>query len=269
MSHDAATAPIANNPELARASASTPSSLREASAPDPPSMVEAMKSANVTFGGTPSKNQHEAGRPSESHSRLTSAVPARVGAEVQRGRWARCEDAALPEAPSAEPRPRALARPEEPRTGVVRRMNVRSRERESGLIRRPPSRAESVGPLPAEVARAREAGTPADWRCLEWGQASKERRPKRNSKVTIVQLSNGGDLVRQNGPDTWLPEAGDFVHRMSQLVAQGLGFERCRSVCLRSPSAALSVTLAGDSKVVAVSGPLTSMTHVLRRAGLE
>jgi hypothetical protein len=83
-----------------------------------------------------------------------------------------------------------------------------------------------------------------------------------------VQLSRGGDLVRQNGPDTWLPEAGDFVHRMSRLVAQGLGFERCRALYLRSSNAVLTVAEAGE-KVMAVSGPVCSMTNVLRRAGLE
>jgi hypothetical protein len=87
--------------------------------------------------------------------------------------------------------------------------------------------------------------------------------------VTIVQLSKNGDLLRQNGPDAWLPEAGDFVQRMSRLLAQGLGFRRCRSVCLKGASAVLAVTEAGDSHVVAVSGPVRSLGNVLRRAGLE
>jgi hypothetical protein len=87
--------------------------------------------------------------------------------------------------------------------------------------------------------------------------------------VTIVQLSKNGDLIRQNGPDAWLPEAGDFVQRMSRLLAQGLGFERCRSLCLKGATSVLAVTEAGDSKVVAVSGPVRSMTNVLRRAGIE
>jgi hypothetical protein len=83
-----------------------------------------------------------------------------------------------------------------------------------------------------------------------------------------VQLSSGGDLVRQNGPDAWLPEAGDFMHRMAGLVAQGLGFDQCRSLCLKSPNAVLTVAEAGPN-VVAVTGPVGSMTNVLRRAGLE
>jgi hypothetical protein len=107
------------------------------------------------------------------------------------------------------------------------------------------------------------------WRCLEWGQPSREERPRRNPKVTIVQLSANGELVRQNGPEEWLPEAGDFMHRMSALVARGLGFERCRSICLKSPSAALAVSEAAEGKTMVVSGPHRSLANVLRRAGLE
>lgn len=91
----------------------------------------------------------------------------------------------------------------------------------------------------------------------------------RNTKVTIAQLSRNGDLIRQNGPDVWLPEAADFVQRMSRLLAQGLGFERCRSVCLKGSSSVLTVTEAGDTKVVAVTGPVRSMAKVLERAGIE
>jgi hypothetical protein len=233
-------------------------------------MVKAMKSANAKSGGTPSKQPHEARRPSESHTRLSDAAVPPASTEIQQGRWARCEEGTPPEALVAEQRRSEPVRPDEPLTGVVRRMNARTSERRSGLIRRSSSRAESAGTLRADAPHdARSAAPSADWRCLEWDRAPKERRPKRNSKVTIVQLSNGGDLVRQNGPDEWLPEAGDFVHRMSQLVAQGLGFQRCRSVCLRSSSAALTITEAGNAKVMAVSGPLASMSHVLRRAGLE
>ncbi|HTV23660.1 MAG TPA: hypothetical protein VMG12_33450, partial [Polyangiaceae bacterium] len=120
-----------------------------------------------------------------------------------------------------------------------------------------------------ERARSEAAPGSSEWRCLEeWGQPSKERR-MRSSKVTIVQLSKNGDLVRQNGPDAWLPEAGDFIQRMSRLLAHGLGFERCRSLCLKGASSVLTITEAGDTKVVAVSGPARSMANVLRRAGLE
>jgi hypothetical protein len=233
-------------------------------------MVKAMKSANATSGGTPSKQPHEARRPSESHTRLPDASAPTIGTEVKQGLWARCEESTPPEAPVAERRRSEPASPDEPRTGVVRRMNVGTSERQSGLIRRPTGRAESAGKLRSDATHeSRSAGTSADWRCLEWDRAPKERRPKRNSKVTIVQLSSSGDLVRQNGPDEWLPQAGDFVHRMSRLVAQGLGFHRCHSVCLRSSSAALTITEAGDAKVMVVSGPLASMSRVLRRAGLE
>jgi hypothetical protein len=163
---------------------------------------------------------------------------------MERGRWGRCEDD-TPEPPAPAPVSRGA---EEPRTGVVRRLN--------------PPRERS-----REAQRTNDSG---DWRCLEaWSQPSKVRRSRRNAKVTIVQLSKNGDLIRQNGPDAWLPEAGDFVQRMSRLLAQSLGFERCRSLCLKGQSSALSITEAGDSKIVAVSGPSSSMANVLRRAGIE
>jgi hypothetical protein len=113
----------------------------------------------------------------------------------------------------------------------------------------------------------------SSWRCLEW-EASAKPRPRRPprakaSKVTIVQLSVEGDLIRQNGPDSWLPEAGDFMQRMSTLLARSLGFEGCRSLCLRGESAVLAVSAVGSSRVVAVSGPTRSMANVLRRVGLE
>jgi hypothetical protein len=67
----------------------------------------------------------------------------------------------------------------------------------------------------------------------------------------------------------WLPDAADFVHRMALLVAQGLGFDRRRGVCLRSATAVLPVSEAGPTRVVAVSGPQRRMSNVLRRVGLE
>jgi hypothetical protein len=78
-----------------------------------------------------------------------------------------------------------------------------------------------------------------------------------------------GRLIRQTGESSWLPEAGDFVHRMALLVAQGLGYDRCRGVCLRNQTAVLSVVEAGPTKVVAVAGPASQMPNVLRRMGLE
>jgi hypothetical protein len=176
--------------------------------------------------------------------------------------WGRCEEEAPAPAP---PAPAQSASKEEPRTGVVRRFSLRSR-----------ASLPAARPAPSPIEgreHAREsqpAGSPGEWRCLEaWSQPSKERRQRRSAKVTIVQLSMNGDLIRQNGPDAWLPEAGDFVQRMSRLLAQGLGFERCRSVCLKSASSVLGVTEAGENRVVAVTGPVRSMTNVLRRAGLE
>jgi hypothetical protein len=230
-------------------------------------MVKPMKSANATFGGNPTKQTADLRRPSESQERLPSA---RDGADVEPG-WARCEESTPPEAPVADRRRRQPARSPQLRTGVVRRLEVRGSQRESGVIERPLSRRDSNGKLrPAHVRGDRGAGHTGEWRCLEWGQEQHgEQRMTRNSKVTIVQLSRHGDLLRQNGPDVWLPEAGDFMNRMARLVAQAFGFARCRSVCLRSSSAVLTVAEAGDTKVVAVSGPLASMTNVLRRAGLE
>lgn len=174
----------------------------------------------------------------------------------------------------AERRAQAPASAEEPRTGVVRRVDFSSGERGAvsrGFPRAAPAsgrREPQSSPRGAPAESEPAAGGSGDWSCLEWGRPAKERRGKRNSKVTIAQLSSGGDLIRQNGPDAWLPEACDFMHRMAGLVAQGLGFEQCRSLCLKSAGAVLTVAQAGPN-VVAVSGPVGSMTNVLRRAGLE
>jgi len=75
--------------------------------------------------------------------------------------------------------------------------------------------------------------------------------------------------LRQSGPDAWMPEAGEFVHRLALLVAQGLGFDRSRAATLRGPSSVLSVSEAGPSRVVAVSGPVEAMSKVLRKSGLS
>jgi len=56
---------------------------------------------------------------------------------------------------------------------------------------------------------------------------------------------------------------------MALLVAQGLGFDRCPSVCLRSATGVVSVSEAGPANIVGVSGPIRQMSNVLRRAGLE
>jgi hypothetical protein len=207
-----------------------------------------MKSADFPLAGMPSERNEGARRPGQSQVR-----------------------------PPVAPR-RASAHSEEPSTGVVRRVesaravsvpaprprqqHERSANGDSQILRREDGRSESAARRSAEEdVRA--------WRCLEWGQPSREERPRRNPKVTIVQLSANGELVRQNGPEAWLPEAGDFMHRMSALVARGLGFERCRSICLKSPSAALAVSEAAEGKTMVVSGPHRSLANVLRRAGLE
>jgi hypothetical protein len=231
-------------------------------------MVTPMKSAKATSGSTPSKLPAEPRPPSESHARLT--IPRwRAAGEVERSRWARCEDSTLPPAPAEADRDPLPEQREEPSTGVVHKLDDVTSQRDSGVMERPTARRESSPLRPPRRGIRRGAGGTGDWRCLEWGQGPGERRSKRNPKVTIVQLSSSGDLIRQNGPDTWLPEAGDFVHRMAHLVAHGLGFERCRSVCLRSDRAVLTVTEAAGTKVVAVSGPAGSMSNVLRRAGLR
>ena len=221
-----------------------------------------MSSANASPGGAPPAEHARLRRSGESHSRIATGTPI---APPQHGGWARCEDDAPPvtPAPAAPPESASL---DEPRTGVVRRLSSSSAARAAALRREQSAAAERTEPGRAK----RTEGSGSDWRCLEeWGQPMKERRARRNTKVTIVQLSRNGDLVRQNGPDAWLPEAGDFVQRMSRLLAQGLGFERCRALCLKGANSVLTVTEAGDTKVVAVTGPVRSMTNVLRRAGLE
>jgi hypothetical protein len=222
-----------------------------------------MNPANAPTRGTPPA-PHARSRPSgdsQTRSRGAPAPSAPPSTAPENGRWGRCEDD-TPAPPVSPVSARASA--EEPRTGVVRRVAFRAGP---GLA------AQRQAPEQERTEREREsrpARGSGEWRCLEaWNQPSKERRQRRNAKVTIVQLSKNGDLIRQNGPDTWLPEAGDFVQRMSRLLAQGLGFERCRSVCLKGASSALTVTEAGDTKVVVVSGPARSMANVLRRAGIE
>jgi hypothetical protein len=232
-------------------------------------MVKPMKSVNATFGGPPSKKPSDPRAPAESQTRPAKMRTARDGAEVERGRWASCDEES-PQAPAAANQQRDRAASNEPQTGVIRRADAASSERESGLIERPPSRRPSTGrPRPTRPRGPGNGSRAGDWRCLEWGQPNRQRRVNENPKVTIVQLSQNGDLLRQNGPEAWLPEAADFIHRMARLLAQGLGKDSCRSLCLRGTNVVLTVNEASESKVIAVSGPLRSMTNVLRRAGLE
>lgn len=218
-----------------------------------------MNPANASPRGASAAPQARSRPSSESHARArvspTPSAPTPSPAR-EHGHWGRCEEDA-PAPPAQPPTPSA----DEPRTGVVRRMSSRPA---LAVVRSAPEAG------PSERARESQPAGGSEWRCLEaWSRPSTERRQRRNAKVTIVQLSKNGDLIRQNGPDAWLPEAGDFVQRMSQLLAQSLGFERCRAVCLKGASSALTVTEAGDTKVVVVSGPVRSMANVLRRAGLE
>jgi len=159
----------------------------------------------------------------------------------------------LPEQrPSEERRPR-----EEPRTGVVRKVSAQGPEPRSA----PPSAKRRSGMRLAQR-------NSRDWRCLEPAQPE-EHRPRRDSKVSIAQVSLNGECLRQSGPDEWLPEAAEFVHRVALLVAQGLGFERCRSVCLQGPEAVLQVSDAGPSTITGVAGPVRQLSNVLRTRGLK
>jgi hypothetical protein len=237
-----------------------------------------MKRANLPFGSPPPQREPDARRPGESHTRLASTRQLERRALPQR----------LPAAPEAGPRrPKYIADGEEPRTGVVRRIDVpNARVRPSPApaaasaqpaARRGDNRARNepaAAPKPSAPPRDHlQHGSTRDdaraWRCLEWGQPPKERRPRRNPKVTIAHLSASGELLRHHGPDASLPETGAFMHKLASLIAQGFGFVSCSSVCLKADSNALSVSEVGDTRVVAVSGPLESMNNVLRRAGLE
>lgn len=177
----------------------------------------------------------------------------------------------------AAPEAAHSARPlrDEPRTGVVRKVEARSERAEparapqekrsfaSGIVRR-------VEPAKAGKETLDRAKSRA-WRCLEWA-AVPEKAPRSEPpapRVSIAQITTHGALMRQSGPDEALPETAGFMHRVSTLVAQGLGFRRCRALCLRGPESAISVARAGATKVVGVSGPVLDMTNVLRRMDLE
>jgi hypothetical protein len=236
-----------------------------------------MKRANLPFGSTPTPRDPDARRPGESYTRLTSSQKVARRAASQ------------PAAPEAVLRRRTdAANAEEPRTGVVRRIDMphtpqraaspgAAREARAGVRPRSDVRGE---PVPSAGARAGSASRETDehqggravdraWRCLEWGQPAKEQRSRRDPKVSIAQLSLDGDLVRHSGPDAWLPETGDFMHKMAGLIARGFGFERCHSVCLKTERAVLAVSEVGGTKVMAVTGPARSLSNVLERAGLQ
>lgn len=217
-------------------------------------------------------------RASESQTRIASRNIDET--ELARGRTPAAPTAEradeVPRAPAAERA--ATRRPisdEEPRTGVVRRFELVSSPRspagaasQAGTRPAPPegTRRSPSGSKPAVPARPDRGSR--EWRCLEWGAGEAPRRPARDPRVTVAQLTAEGELVRQSGPDAWLGEAGEFMHRMAALVAQGLGHSRCRALCLKGPSAVVSVS-EGNGRVVASSGPPSTMGNALRRAGLE
>jgi len=146
--------------------------------------------------------------------------------------------------------PSERAPSEEPRTGIVRKMVVR------------PSQLRAIAAVRPRLQ------APA-WRCLEPTQPEPRQVSRRDSSVSVARVSREGERLRQSGPDEWLPEAAEFVHRTALLVAQGLGFERCRSVCLQGPRSVLSVTDAGPSTITGVAGPARQLSNVLRNRGLK
>jgi hypothetical protein len=164
----------------------------------------------------------------------------------------------------------------EPRTGVVRKVehgtsaaSVRPKRPSkkgfaSGIVRRLSAPAMADSPeLEREKSRA--------WRCLEWAAVPDKPAPSEPPapRVSIAQITAEGQLVRQSGPNEALPEMVQFIHLMSARIAQGLGFTRCRVLCLRGDRSALSVARASASRVVGVTGPLHDMSNVLRRMDLE
>jgi len=52
-------------------------------------------------------------------------------------------------------------------------------------------------------------------------------------------------------------------------LAQGLGFERCRSVCLQGRETVLSVSDSGPGTITGVTGPARQLANVLRSRGLK
>ncbi|MEY4548591.1 MAG: hypothetical protein RL685_4786 [Pseudomonadota bacterium] len=156
-------------------------------------------------------------------------------------------------ATSASATSSAVARSsEEPRTGVVRKAVLPEANNSSASGFRPR----------LKLRRARA------WRCLE----ADPRQPERSSHEALVstaQLTFLGERLRHNGPHEWLPDATEFVHRASHLIARGLGFELCRSVCLQGSAAVFSVSSAGCTTVVGVAGPARPLSNVLRERGLR
>jgi hypothetical protein len=151
------------------------------------------------------------------------------------------------EAPARSDQSPSQSPMEEPRTSVVRRVDPR----------RAAARHQSVAP------RSRA------WRCLESAQPAPRSPSERDPSISIAQVSTNGERLRHSGPDEWLPEAAEFVHRAALLVAHDLGFERCLSVCLRGPTSVLSVSDAGPTTIMSVAGPVAQLSNVLRKRGIK
>ncbi len=107
------------------------------------------------------------------------------------------------------------------------------------------------------------------WRCLDWPEPPQKPAATEPLRASVAQVDMDGRVLRHSGPHAWLPEAGEFVHRLALLVAQGLGFDRCRAATLRGTRSVLSVSEAGPSRIVAVTGPSDLMNNVLEKSGLE
>jgi len=137
---------------------------------------------------------------------------------------------------------------EEPRTSVVRKVDPRHAA---------PSQRPSVAP------------STRGWRCLDSAQPAARSASERDPSISIAQVSTNGERVRHSGPDAWLPDAAEFVHRVALLVAHDLGFERCLSVCLRGPTSVLSVSDAGPTTIMSVAGPVAQLSNVLRKRGIK
>jgi hypothetical protein len=104
---------------------------------------------------------------------------------------------------------------------------------------------------------------------LEADSRQQSDRPTGEALVSTAQLSFQGERLRHSGPHEWLPDETEFVNRASHLIARGLGFELCRSVCLQGAASVFSVSIAASSTVVGVAGPARPMSNVLRQRGLR
>lgn len=167
---------------------------------------------------------------------------------------------------------------EEPRTGVVRKFTAGAARgsdpspspgaRPITLIRAR-QRADASSVRPIRSGSSEDSVNDGSWRCLEGPHHDGAAMDRQDSEVTRAQLSARGEVLRQHGTEEWLPDSAKFVHRLSQLVAHGLGFERCVEACLRGRNAVLAVSGTSSGKIVAVTGPVRRFSNVLRRVGLQ